>query len=109
MKTDSTTPEGEAQFADVIAALGPDVKRSQMMGRPCVTTGGKMVACLTDDRLAVKLGRDTDRFAEALRIDGAAVFEPGPGHPFHDWVAVPLSAADQWLPLAVAALEHQRG
>jgi hypothetical protein len=106
---DSTTAEGEAQFADVVAALGPDVKRTQMMGRPSVTTGGKMVACLKNDALAVKLGRDTERFAAALRIDGAAVFEPGPGHQFKDWVAVPLSAADQWLPLAVAAVEHQRG
>ncbi|BDZ47223.1 hypothetical protein [Naasia aerilata] len=109
MKQDATTPEAEAQFDEVLAALGPDVKRSQMMGRPCITTGGKMVACLTQDRLAVKLGRDSDVFASALRLDGAMVFEPGPGRQFKDWVAVPLSEADEWVRLAVAAVEHQRG
>lgn len=104
-----TDAEGVDQFAEVLDALGPEVRRAQMMGRPCIKAGGKMIACLTGGTLAVKLGRDTAVFADALRIDGAAVFEPGPGHPFYDWVAVPLSAADRWVPLAVAALERQRG
>ncbi len=82
--------------------------RSQMMGRPMLSIGGKMFACLSGPVLAVKLGRSTDEFAEALDLPGAAVFKPGGDsqRSFHDWVALPLDSIDEWERFAAAALTH---
>lgn len=108
MQVPKSTPEAEQQFADLVEALGPDVRRAQMMGRSTIMSGRTMVACLSGEALGVKLGRDTERFAEALQLDGTEVFAPGPGHTFRDWVAIPASSGDAWLPFTVAAVKHAR-
>ena len=95
-------------FEDLLEALGPEVRRAQMMGRPTLMTGRKMVACLNGDVLGIRLGRHTEPFAEALDVDGAELFEPGPGHQFKDWVGIPSSSGDAWMPYTVAAIEGLR-
>jgi hypothetical protein len=108
MHVPTPTEDALALFDDLVEALGPEVKRAQMMGRPTIMTGRTMVACLSGDKLAIKLGRNTIRFAEALEVEGAEVFEPGPGHQFKDWVAIPVRSSDVWLPFTVAAVETAR-
>src|SRR3954451_14064269 len=109
MQVPSTTQEAEQRFEDLIEALGPEVRRKQMMGRPTLMAGSKLFACLNGDGLGIKLGRDTERFAEALRIEGAEVFAPGPGHTFKDWVSIPSANADEWVRFAIAGIELVRG
>ncbi len=101
--------EAEQQFADLLDALAPEVQRKQMMGRPTLMAGRTMVACLNGDVLGIRLGRDTKVFADALEVDGAAVFQPGPRHEFKDWVQIPVASGDAWLPFTVAAIEAARG
>ncbi len=108
MQVPISTPEATQQFEDLVQALGPDVRRAQMMGRPTLMTGRTMVACLNGDVLGIRLGRTTAVFAEALEVDGAAVFAPGPRHQFKDWVQIPASSGDAWLPFTVAAIEAAR-
>ena len=65
-------------MADDLVARG--ATRAQMMGRPILKVGSTMFAAhVGGDRLAVKLGRDTAAFAEALALPGAAVWSPGDG------------------------------
>jgi hypothetical protein len=101
-----TESPAQPEFDELATSLALDgAKRSQMMGRPMLSIGGKMFACLTGPDLAVKLGRDTKEFAEALDLPGSRVFHPGGGErSFHDWVELPLDAIDDWERFARAAL-----
>lgn len=94
------------EFDAVVAALGSDVKRSQMMGYPSITRDGKMIACFDIHGLSVKLGRDSEEHAAALAIPGASVFSPGNSKRlFHDWVTLPPSAAGEWLSYMRVAID----
>ncbi|WP_210481557.1 hypothetical protein [Naasia sp. SYSU D00948] len=108
MRVPKPSEDTQRLFDELIESLGPDVKRAQMMGRPTLMTGRTMVACLNGDVLGIRLGRNTSVFAEALDVEGAAVFQPGPRHEFKDWVQIPASSSDAWLPFTVAALEAAR-
>ena len=90
-------------MADDLVARG--ATRAQMMGRPILKAGSTMFAAhVGGDRLAVKLGRDTTAFADALALPGAAVWSPGDsGRLFHDWVALPSSVEDEWMRFAELA------
>ena len=90
-------------MADDLVARG--ATRAQMMGRPILKAGSTMFAAhVGGDRLAVKLGRDTTAFADALALPGAAVWSPGDsGRLFHDWVALPASLEDDWMRFAEIA------
>ncbi len=108
MQVPVASAEAEQQFADLIEALAPEVQRKQMMGRPTLMAGRKMVACLNGDVLGIRLGRTTKAFEDALAVDGAEVFAPGPKHQFKDWVGIPVSSGDAWLPFTVAAIGAAR-
>lgn len=87
-----------SEFDDLVEALGPEVERRKMMGSPILMHGGKMVACLDSDMLAVKLGRDRPEHADALTVPGAAVWSPQKGRKgFTDWIGLPLAASEVWL------------
>jgi hypothetical protein len=97
----------QPEFDELATTLALDgAARSQMMGRPMLAIGGKMFACLSGPVLAVKLGRDTEEFAEAIDLPGARVFKPGgeSQRSFLDWVELPLDAIGDWERFARAAL-----
>lgn len=98
--------EAVPEFDRVVEALGPEVERKQMMGSPILMREGKMVACLDDDLLAVKLGRNRPEHAEALAVPGADVWSPQKGRKgFTDWVGMPLAASAVWLDWVRTAID----
>jgi hypothetical protein len=98
------------EIADDLAARDPDVELSQMMGMPCVKSGGKMVIGLeSSGEMVFKLPDETEH-AKAMALDGAKLFDPGRnGRPFKEWVQVPYAHASEWAALADTALRLRAG
>ncbi len=94
------------QVASRLAALG--VKASSMFGMPTLKLDGKAVAGLYGDAMTFKLG--SDALAEALRLDGAHLFDPsGLGRPMKAWAVVPVAHASEWERLAQLAVASITG
>ena len=78
--------------ADVVEAFTraaeriPDVQPRKMFGYPAAFTNTLMFACVFRDAIVLRLG-DDDR--EALRREGGRPFEPVPGRPMREYLAVP--------------------
>ncbi|RFA16659.1 hypothetical protein B7R22_04110 [Subtercola boreus] len=108
------TPEEmfEALGAELLAR---GAERSQMMGRPMFAVNGRMFACLSNDRLGVRLGAGTPELGDALALPGATLFSPGAPknggahRVWRDWASLPSSAADAWPDVASLALRHRLG
>jgi hypothetical protein len=81
-----------------------DTKRAKMFGMPCISVNGKMFAGLHKGGMNFKLGA-SDR-EEALRIEGATLFDPGMGRPMKEWVSVPAAQSDRWCDLADQAYTY---
>ncbi|MFD1713700.1 hypothetical protein ACFSBZ_04375 [Amnibacterium flavum] len=81
-------------------------RQGRMMGRPMLSTGGRMFACLNAGALGLKLGESSREHAEALAIPGAGLFSPAKGRIFRDWVSLPLTASDDWERFAVIAMDR---
>lgn len=97
----------EALAADTADA---GVTVGKMFGATSLMVGGKAIGCLHGDGVAFKLGRESAAHASAMRLPGAALFDPsGIGRPFKDWVLVPLGSAGEWESLAAAALAALNG
>ena len=89
------------QIASRLAALG--VKASSMFGMPTLKLDGKAVAGLYGDAMTFKLAGDA--LAEALRLEGAHLFDPsGMGRPMKAWAVVPVAQAAEWERLAQLAV-----
>jgi hypothetical protein len=89
------------QVATRLAAQG--VKASSMFGMPTLKLDGKAIAGLYGDAMTFKLSGDA--LAEALRLQGAHLFDPsGMGRPMKAWVVVPVTHAAEWDRLAQLAL-----
>lgn len=96
-------------FDDLADSLVPQgARRAKMMGRPMLSLGGKMFACLSEGMLALKLGAGSDSHTAALALPGAALFVPGKRRVFKDWVSLPADQADEWERFAVDAMEKLR-
>jgi hypothetical protein len=97
------------EITDDLAARDPDVKGAQMMGRPCITAGGKMIACYeARGTLAFKLTDEGER-EKALALDGARIYEPANnGRLMGGWVEVPALHEAKWPELADTALRLRK-
>lgn len=94
------------QVASQLAALG--VRASSMFGMPTLKLDGKAVAGLYGDAMTFKLG--SEALAEALRLEGAHLFDPsGRGRPMKAWVVVPVAHAGEWERLAGLAVASTGG
>jgi len=84
-----------------------DAEHRKMFGFPAVFAGGNMFASLFNDSLIVRLPPDQ---REALSLAGGHPFEPMPGRPMKEYVAVPdriirSSGLIDWLARAKAYAE----
>jgi TfoX/Sxy family transcriptional regulator of competence genes len=73
------------RFAAAIEAV-PDVQRRTMFGYPAAFTNTQMCACLFGDAMILRLP-EPDR--AALHAEGWKAFEPMPGRPMREYMAVP--------------------
>ena len=90
------------------ALLAEGAKREQMMGSPMFSVNGKMFACLSNERLGVRLGGGTAELDEALALEGATFFSPGNSdRVWRDWVSLPLGVIDAWPGVALRALHNR--
>ena len=65
------------EIADDLAARDPNIELSQMMGMPCIKSGGKMVVGLESSGEMVFKLPDPAEHEKALGLDGAKLFDPG--------------------------------
>jgi hypothetical protein len=93
-------------YDDLATSLAPrGVKASQMFGMPTLkNVNGKAFAGLRGETLTFRLGAGTPEHADALKLAGAELFDPGMGRPMKDWVQVPAKHAKHFERFAVAAL-----
>jgi hypothetical protein len=98
------------EIVDDLAARDPNVELSQMMGMPCVKSGGKMVIGYESSGAMVFKLPDEVEHAKALGLDGAKLFDPsGRGKPFKEWVQVPAVHESKWPDLAATAIRLRAG
>ena len=104
MDRPQASPESLRHYERVAASLAPaGVQASSMFGMPTLKLDGKALAGLRGDAMTFKLAPDA--LAEALRLDGAHLFDPsGMGRPMKAWAVVPLAHVAEWERLAQLAL-----
>jgi TfoX/Sxy family transcriptional regulator of competence genes len=98
------TPEDIERFQDATVGI-EGLEPRKMFGYPAVFTGGNMVAGLYQDMVMVRLP-EAERQA---RLDaGWSLFEPMPGRPMREYVALPAEvfadadATREWIERAAA-------
>jgi hypothetical protein len=99
-------PEPEELFNKIANDLltKGDTRRGKMFGMPCISVNSKMFAGLHNGDMTFKLG-GTSR-DEALKIEGARLFDPGMGRQMKEWVAVPAGQSGHWRELADQAYAY---
>ncbi len=97
------------EIVDDLAARDPDVQESQMMGRPSIKAGGKLIACWEPrGSMAFKLPDDGER-EKALGLQGAQMYDPAlSGRTMGGWVEVPVAQEARWPELAETALRLRK-
>lgn len=97
------------EIVDDLAARDPDVEESQMMGRPSIKAGGKLIACFESrGTMAFKLPDDAEQ-AKALALEGARIYDPAEsGRLMKGWVEVPAAHQATWAELADTALRLRK-
>lgn len=100
------TPEAMAEYQRITRALlGEGVVAGKMFGKDALKFESKAIACLFEEGMAFKVGRDSEPMNRAMQCPGATLYDPsGQGRPFRDWVAVPQSSIERWEGFAQAAL-----
>lgn len=77
---------------------GPAIEKRQMFGYPCAFVNGNMFTGLHQEALIVRLGEnDRERLIEE---SGATQFEPMPGRPMREYIALPQALLDDREKLA---------
>jgi hypothetical protein len=97
------------EIADGLAARDADVQSGQMMGRPCIKAGGKIIAGYEKKGSMVFKLPDEGEREKALALDGAEPFDPmGTGRVMKEWVDVPMAHEGAWAGLAETALRLRK-
>ena len=104
--------DGRARFEEIVddlAARDPDVEETQMMGRPSIKAGGKLIACYESrGTMAFKLPDEAEQ-EKALALDGARVYDPAEsGRLMKGWIEVPSAHGAKWAELAETALRLRK-
>jgi hypothetical protein len=104
MKWRRSPPELVATFESVMP--GPPAVRRTMFGYPAGFVKGRLFMGLHQERLVLRLPAESRQ--RLLATPGAQAFEPVPGRPMREWVAVPPSvlarraALTRWVRAAFA-------
>jgi hypothetical protein len=87
----------EELFWEVAAPLetDPAVRRSTMMGLPCLRHDGRFFASYDRRGQALVIKLDRQRVAALIDEGGGQPFAPA-GRVFREWVAFPASQAQRW-------------
>ena len=99
------SPQELAERFGAILDRFPEAERRKMFGYPAAFVGGNMVTGLHQRDWVVRLSPDEQEMA---RTEGAAVFEPMPGRPMKNFMALPAAtiADDElvatWVERAIA-------
>jgi TfoX/Sxy family transcriptional regulator of competence genes len=99
------SPQELAERFGSILDRFPDAERRKMFGYPAAFVGGNMVTGLHQRNWVVRLSGDEQARA---RDEGAVVFEPMPGRPMKNFVALPSAivsddeAVATWVERAIA-------
>jgi TfoX/Sxy family transcriptional regulator of competence genes len=80
-------PEAVVRKFETIVPPDPRVERRKMFGYPAAFVGSNLFMSLHQESLILRLS-EGDR-AEFLKLPGASLFEPMPGRPMREYVAVP--------------------
>jgi TfoX/Sxy family transcriptional regulator of competence genes len=73
------------RFVEAIETV-PDVQQRKMFGYPAAFTNAQMFACLFGDAMILRLSEPN---RAALHAEGWRAFEPMPGRPMREYMAVP--------------------
>ena len=98
------SPDELAQRFGRVLDRFPDAERRKMFGYPAAFVGGNMVTGLHQRDWVVRLPEDQQ---DAARAEGATAFEPMPGRPMKNFVALPATtladeeALARWVERAV--------
>jgi hypothetical protein len=97
------------EIVDDLAGRDPDVEESQMMGRPSIKAGGKLIACFESrGTMAFKLPDESEQ-EKALALEGARIYDPAEsGRLMKGWVEVPAAQGASWAELAETALRLRK-
>lgn len=90
-----------ADLIDLFASVQteePNIEKRQMFGYPCAFVNGNMFTGLHQDSLIVRLGEDDRK--RLIDETGARQFEPMPGRPMREYVALPDALLDDREKLA---------
>lgn len=100
------TPEALGEFQRIArATLGEGIIEGKMFGKDALKYESKAIACLLEDVMGFKVGRNSEAMRTAMAYPGAELFDPsGQGRPYRDWVGVPESSMSHWETLLRAAL-----
>jgi hypothetical protein len=99
------TPDALAEEFAKIVPGAPGVQRKKMFGYPCAVLGGHMFMGLHGDRLVLKLPEAQRQ--QALAHEGVSQFEPMPGRPMKEFVALSAdlvaeaATIDPWIRAAL--------
>ena len=95
-KPEPATPATLKRWNALAESLGArGVELGAMFGMPCLKANGKAIGGLVGDALVFKLFGDAH--ADALKLDGAVLFDPsGMGRAMKDWVVVPAKHHAKW-------------
>ncbi|MEO9873301.1 MAG: TfoX/Sxy family protein [Anderseniella sp.] len=84
-----------ADLIELFTSVLPDdtaIEKRQMFGYPCAFVNGNMFTGLHQEALIVRLGEDDRK--QLIDEAGAIQFEPMPGRPMREYVALPQALLD---------------
>jgi len=105
-----TPTAGTVKLFEELTPTAPGVVAKKMFGQPAAFLNGNMFFGVFGEEVFVRLS-EADR-TEALRTPGFHLFEPMPGRPMREYVALPRavlanrSAARKWLARSVDYASH---
>lgn len=88
--TDSKWRKSPADLIELFGSVlpeGPTIEERQMFGYPCAFVNGNMFTGLHQEALIVRLGEEHRK--QLIDEAGATQFEPMPGRPMREYVALP--------------------